>query len=211
MIQRYVQALLSDVTEAIIEDVKAWQDRPLESVYPIVLFFDYIVVKVREDKRITNKAVYIALVLLLTGHKDVLGLWISQNEGCKYWLGVFTELKNRGSQDIFIACTDNLKCMSDAIQATYPQTKHQLCIVHQIRSTLKYLSYKDKKEAARELKKIYNAENIDIAEAELENFASKYDAKYLLISKSWLNNWDNLTVFLQHPSKIRKVIYIPLM
>ncbi|WP_430886730.1 IS256 family transposase [Francisella philomiragia] len=195
-------SFISDVTEAIINDVKAWQNRPLESVYPIV-FFDCIVVKVREDKRIINKAVYVAL----SGHKDVLGLWISQNEGSKYWLGVFTELKNRGLEDIFIACTDNLKGMSDTIQAVYPQTKHQLCIVHQIRNSLKYVPYKDKKEVARELKKIYDAETIDIAESELENFASKYDAKYPLISKSWLNNWDNLTVFLQYPPKIRKVIY----
>lgn len=199
-------SFISDVTEAIINDVKAWQNRPLESVYPIV-FFDCIVVKVREDKRIINKAVYVALSISLTGHKDVLGLWISQNEGSKYWLGVFTELKNRGLEDIFIACTDNLKGMSDAIQAVYPQTKHQLCIVHQIRNSLKYVPYKDKKEVARELKKIYDAETIDIAESELENFASKYDAKYPLISKSWLNNWDNLTVFLQYPPKIRKVIY----
>lgn len=147
------------------------------------------------------------LSISLTGHKDVLGLWISQNEGSKYWLGVFTELKNRGLQDIFIACTDNLKGMSDAIQAVYPQTKHQLCIVHQIRNSLKYVPYKDKKDVARELKKIYDADTIDIAESELENFASKYDAKYPLISKSWLNNWDNLTVFLQYPPKIRKVIY----
>lgn len=199
-------SFISNVTEAIIEDVKAWQNRPLESIYPIV-FFDCIVVKVREDKRIINKAVYVALGISLTGHKDVLGLWISQNEGSKYWLGVFTELKNRGLQDIFIACTDNLKGMSGAIQAVYPETKHQLCIVHQIRNSLKYVPYKDKKEVARELKKIYDAETIDIAEAELENFAGKYDAKYPLISKSWLNNWDNLTVFLQYPPQIRKVIY----
>ena len=199
-------SFISDVTEAVIDDVKSWQNRRLESVYPIV-FFDCIVVKVREDKRIINKAVYVALGISLTGHKDVLGLWISQDEGSKYWLGVFTELKNRGLQDIFIACTDNLKGMSDAIQAIYPETKHQLCIVHQIRNSLKYVPYKDKKEVARELKKIYDADTIDIAESELENFANKYDAKYPLISKSWLNNWDNLTVFLQYPPKIRKVIY----
>ncbi|APC90880.1 MULTISPECIES: IS256 family transposase [Francisella] len=199
-------SFISDVTEAIIDDVKAWQNRPLESVYPIV-FFDCIVVKVREDKHIINKAVYVALGISLTGHKDVLGLWISQNEGAKYWLGVFTELKNRGLQDIFIACTDNLKGMSDAIQAIYPDTKHQLCIVHQIRNSLKYVPYKDKKEVARELKKIYDADTIEIAESELDNFANKYDTKYPLISKSWVNNWDNLTVFLQYPEKIRKFIY----
>mgnify|MGYP001060501947 FL=1 len=199
-------SFISNVTEAVIDDVRAWQNRPLESVYPIV-FFDCIVVKVKEDKRIINKAVYVALGISLTGHKDVLGLWISQNEGAKYWLGVFTELRNRGLQDIFIACTDNLKGMSDAIEAVYPQTKHQLCIVHQIRNSLKYVPYKDKKEVAAELKKIYDAETIDIAETELQNFAAKYDSRYPLISKSWLNNWDNLTVFLQYPPKIRKVIY----
>ena len=155
-------SFISDVTEAIIDDVKIWQNRPLESIYPIV-YFDCIVVKVREDKRIINKAVYVALGISLTSHKDVLGLWISQNEGAKYWLSVFTELKNRGLQDIFIACTDNLKGMSDAIQAVY-------------------------------------------AETELESFANKYDTKYPLISRSWRNNWDNLTVFLQYPPKIRKVI-----
>lgn len=150
---RISTSFISDVAEAIIDDVKAWQNRSLESIYPIV-FFDCIVVEAREDKRIINKAVYVALGISLTGQKDVLGLWISQNENSKYWLDVFMELKNRGLQDIFIVCTDNLKAVSDAIQAIYPKTKH---IVHQIRNSLKYVSYKNKKEVARKLKKIYAA------------------------------------------------------
>jgi putative transposase len=138
------QSLISSITDEVLDDVKAWQNRPLESVYPVV-FFDCIVVKVKQDKRIINKSVYIALSINLHGIKDILGLWISENEGSKFWLNNFTEMKNRGLKDILIACTDNLTGMSDAIAAVYPKTEHQLCIVHQIRNSLKYVSYKHRK------------------------------------------------------------------
>lgn len=145
------ESLISKITDDVIEDVKVWQSRPLDSVYAIV-FFDCLVIKVREDKRIINKAVYVALGIDLTGKKEVLGLWISENEGAKFWLSNLTEMKNRGMQDMLIACTDNLTGMSEAIAAVYPKTEHQLCIVHQIRNSLKYVSYKDRKKLAADLK-----------------------------------------------------------
>jgi len=200
------ESLISKITDDVIEDVKAWQNRPLESVYPIV-FFDCLVVKVRQDKRIINKAVYVALGIDLEGKKDVLGLWISENEGAKFWLGNLTEMKNRGMQDMLIACTDNLTGMSDAIGAVYPRTEHQLCIVHQIRNSLKYVSYKDRKQVAANLKPIYTASTEDEAHLALESFDSKWSKQYPQIAKSWYSNWNNLIVFLQYPDAIRKVIY----
>ncbi len=151
------ESLISKITDDVMDDVKAWQSRPLESVYPIV-FFDCLVLKVRQDKRIINKSVYVvALGIDLSGQKDILGLWISENEGAKFWLGNLTEMKNRGMEDMLIACTDNLTGMSDAISAVYPKTEHQLCIVHQIRNSLRYVSYKDRKELVENLKPIYTA------------------------------------------------------
>ena len=138
------EAVISRITDAVLDDVKAWQHRPLESIYPIV-YFDCLVVNVREDKRIIKKAVYVALGIDKSGRKEILGLWISENEGAKFWLGVFTELKNRGLQDILIACTDNLTGMVESINAVYPKTEHQLCIVHQIRNSCKNVSHKDRK------------------------------------------------------------------
>jgi putative transposase len=200
------ESLISRVTDEILDEVKAWQNRPLESVYPIV-FFDCIVVKVRQDKRIINKAVYIALGIDKSGLKDVLGLWISENEGAKFWLGNLTELKNRGMQDMLIACTDNLTGMSDAITAVFPKCEHQLCIVHQIRNSLAYVSYKDRKELAADLKPIYTAATEDEALVALQSFESKWGQKYPQISKSWLNHWANLVGFLQYPKTIRRMIY----
>lgn len=150
------ESLISKITDNVIDEVILWQNRPLESVYAIV-YFDCLVVKVRQDKRIINKSVYIALGIDLSGKKDILGLWISENEGSKFWLGNLTELKNRGLKDILIACTDNLPGMSDAIGAVYPKIAHQLCIVHQIRNSLQYVSYKDRKEVAFDLQSIYKA------------------------------------------------------
>ncbi len=164
--------LISRITDDILEDVKAWQNRPLESVYPIV-FFDCLVVKVRQDKRIINKAVYVALGIDADGKKDILGLWISENEGAKFWLGNLTELKNRGLSDILIACTDNLTGMSEAISAVYPRCEHQLCIVHQIRNSMRYVSYKDRKQLAADLKPIYTANTEDEALLALESFEAK--------------------------------------
>lgn len=200
------ESLISKITDAVLDEVRAWQSRPLDAVYPIV-FFDCLVVKVRHDKRIINKAVYVALGIDLSGRKDILGLWISENEGAKFWLGNLTEMKNRGMQDMLIACTDNLTGMSEAISAVYPKCEHQLCIVHQIRNSLKYVSYKDRKELAGDLKPIYQACSEDEAQLALESFESKWDKRYPQIAKSWYNNWANLVIFLQYPDSIRKIIY----
>lgn len=200
------ESLISRITDDVIDEVKLWQSRALESVYPIV-FFDCLVVKVRQDKRIINKSVYVALGIDLSGRKDVLGLWISDNEGAKFWLNNLTELKNRGLSDILIACTDNLTGMSDAIAAVYPKCAHQLCIVHQIRNSLKFVSYKDRKELAGDLKPIYQAVTEDEAQSALEYFEEKWGKQYPQIAKSWYNNWDNLMIFLQYPEAIRRIIY----
>ncbi|WP_119329586.1 IS256 family transposase, partial [Cysteiniphilum halobium] len=199
-------SLISKITDEVLEEVKHWQSRPLDAVYPIV-FFDCLVVKVRQDKRVLNKAVYVALGIDCTGKKDVLGLWMSENEGAKFWLANLTELKNRGVQDVLIACTDNLTGMSDAISAAFPKTEHQLCIVHQIRNSLNYVSYKQRKEVAADLKPIYTAATEESALMALEAFAQKWDKQYPHISKSWYAHWDNLVVFMQYPDQIRKVIY----
>ena len=197
---------ISEVTNSVLDDVHAWQNRPLDRVYPIV-YFDCIVVKSQQDKHITNKAVYAALGINMDGKKEVLGLWMSQNEGAKYWLSVFTELKNRGLQDILIVCTDNLKGMNESISAAYPKAEHQLCIIHQIRNSLKYVSYKNKKQVATDLKNIYTAVSEDTAKDALDMFKEKYDSVYPQISKSWTKHWDNLISFLKYPQEIRKVIY----
>ena len=199
-------SLISQITNEVMEAVIAWQNRPLSSIYPIV-FFDCIVMKVRQDKRIINKAVYVALGINLLGHKEILGLWISENEGAKFWLSILTELKNRGVKDILIACTDNLKGMTESINSAFPKTEHQLCIVHQIRNSLTYVSYKDKKELAVDLKAIYTSSTEEEAHLALESFENKWNDKYPHIAKSWYNNWDNLVIFLQYPPEIRKVIY----
>lgn len=200
------ESLISRVTDEVIDEVKAWQSRALETVYPIV-FFDCLVVKVRQDKRIINKSVYIALGIDLSGHKDILGLWISDNEGAKFWLNNLTEMKNRGLLDILIACTDNLTGMSEAISAVYPKCEHQLCIVHQIRNSLKFVSYKDRKKLAADLKPIYQAITEEEAQEALESFEAKWGKNYPQIAKSWYNNWDNLMIFLQYPEAIRRIIY----
>ena len=200
------ESLISKVTDGIIDEVRAWQNRPLEPVYPIV-FFDCLVVKVRHEKRIINKSVYIALGIDSSGKKDILGLWISENEGAKFWLNNFTELKNRGMNDMLIACTDNLAGMSEAIAAVYPKCEHQLCIVHQIRNSLKYVSFKDRKELVADLKPIYRAVNEDEALSALINFEENWGKSYPQIAKSWHANWQNLVGFLQYPESIRKIVY----
>ena len=199
-------SLISRITDDVIDEVKLWQSRALESVYPIV-FFDCLVVKVRQEKRIINKSVYVALGIDLSGRKDVLGLWISDNEGAKFWLNNLTELKNRGLSDILIACTDNLTGMSDAISAVYPKCEHQLCIVHQIRNSLRFVSYKDRKKLSADLKPIYQAITEEEAQEALEHFEGKWSKQYPQIAKSWYNNWDNLMLFLQYPKEIRRIIY----
>ncbi|PPE05111.1 IS256 family transposase [Williamsoniiplasma lucivorax] len=198
--------LISQITDNVMDEVIDWQNRPLEKVYPIV-YFDCIVVKVRQDKRIINKAVYIALGINISGLKDVLGLWISENEGAKFWLNNFTDLKNRGVSDILITCSDNLKGFGDAIRTVFPETAHQLCIVHQIRNSLKFVSYKDAKELTSDLKKIYQSINEQEAQLALDRFCETWDSQYPYISKSWKDNWDNLVFFLQFPPEIRRIIY----
>ena len=199
-------SLISQVTEAVIDDVKAWQNRPLDAIYPIV-FLDALIVKVREGRQIINKAVYLALGVNLEGQKEVLGMWVSQNEGAKFWLSVLTEIKNRGVQDIFIACTDGLTGFPDAIESVFPQTKVQLCVVHMIRNSTKYVSYKDRKAVCADLKMIYTAQTAEAAELALVEFAEKWDAKYPSISRLWQNHWQNVSTFFDYPEEIRKVIY----
>jgi len=199
-------SLISEVTEAVIDDVKAWQSRPLDSCYPI-LYLDCLVVKVRQDKQIINKSIYLALGVNTEGQKELLGMWISQSEGAKFWLGVLTEIKNRGVEKIFLACVDGLTGFPEAIEAVYPKAKVQLCIVHMVRNSLKYVSWKDRKILVADLRKIYTAKTLDEAETALTTFSERWDEKYPSISQSWLRNWDRLTPFFSYPADIRKAIY----
>lgn len=199
-------ALISNVTDAVMDEARAWQTRPLENVYPIV-FFDALVVKVRENQRVINKSVYLALAVNTSGQKELLGIWISQNEGAKFWLGILTELKTRGVQDIFIACVDGLTGMDEAIQTAFPKTWVQLCIVHMVRNSLKFVSYKHRKEMAGDLKAIYRAVTEDEAASALEALAEKWDGRYPTVSKSWRTHWAKIIPMFAFPDDIRKVIY----
>ena len=197
--------LISSVTDAVIDEVKAWQARPLDTLYPIV-YLDCIHVKVR-DGSVRVKAVYLAIGINMSGEKEVLGLWIAQAEGAKFWLQVVTELKNRGVQDIFIACVDGLKGFPEAIEAVYPHAAVQLCIVHMVRNSLNYVSWKMRAEVAADLKRIYTASTADEAEQRLGDFEDKWDDAYLPISQSWRRNWARIIPFFDYPQEIRKVIY----
>lgn len=199
-------ALISNVTDAVMDEARAWQTRSLENVYPIV-FFDALVVKVRENQRVINKSVYLALAVNTSGQKELLGIWISQNEGAKFWLGILTELKTRGVQDIFIACVDGLTGMDEAIQTAFPKTWVQLCIVHMVRNSLKFVSYKHRKEMAGDLKAIYRAVTEDEAASALEALAEKWDGRYPTVSKSWRTHWAKIIPMFAFPDDIRKVIY----
>jgi len=198
--------VISNVTESIIEEVKVWQNRPLESIYPIV-YLDCIVVKVHQDSRVINKAIYLALGVTVEGRKDLLGLWISENEGAKFWLGVLTDLQNRGVNDIFIFCVDGLTGFPEAISSTFPKAKVQLCIVHMVRNALRYVPAKDMKAVAKDLKSIYNAPTRETAEQALDDFSEKWSGKYPNIEKSWRSKWPNLITIFDYPDEIRKVIY----
>ncbi len=198
--------LISSVTDAVIEEVKAWQNRQLEAVYPI-MYLDAIQFKVRDGGHVKNKAIYLAIGITVTGMKEVLGLWIAQTEGAKFWLQVVTELKNRGVQDIFIACVDGLKGFPEAIESVFPKTDVQLCIVHLVRHSLNYVGWKERKPVAADLKTIYSAATEAEAEQRLAEFALKWDAKFPTIAKSWRSNWARVIPFFAHPSEIRKVIY----
>lgn len=199
-------SLVSQVTESVLEKVLEWQTRPLDSIYPI-LYLDCIVVKVRQDKRVTNKAVYLALGVNIHGRKELLGLWMSENEGAKFWLSVLTELKNRGVKDVFIACVDGLTGFPEAIATVFPKTQVQLCLVHMMRNSLAFVSWKDRKAVAAGLKAIYQSITVAEAERELDSFAQQWDKQYPNISKSWRRHWVNLIAFFDYPDEIRKVIY----
>lgn len=198
--------LISKVTNAVIEQVVEWQSRPLDAVYPIV-YLDCIVLKIRQDNRVINKAIYLALGVNLEGQKELLGLWISENEGAKFWLNVLTELQNRGVKDILIACVDGLKGFPDAINTAFPDTQIQLCIVHMVRNSMKYVSWKDYKAVTADLKRIYKSVTEEEALLTLDGFAERWDDKYPQISKSWRTHWDNLNTLFNYPEDIRRAIY----
>jgi putative transposase len=199
-------SLISEVTDAVIEEVKAWQTRPLEPLYPI-LFLDALMVKMRHEGRVENRAVYVAIGIDLDGRKDVLGLWTSANEGAKFWLQVLTELRNRGVKDIFIACVDGLKGFPQAIETVFPQAQVQLCIVHLVRTSLNYVSWKERKQVAQELKTVYRAATEEEARREMAAFAERWNQKYPTIAAMWQRNWDRVIPFFAFPAEIRKVIY----
>ncbi len=198
--------LISKVTDAVIEQVVEWQSRPLDAVYPIV-YLDCIVVKIRQDKKVINKAIYLALGVNMEGHKELLGLWLSENEGAKFWLNVLTELQNRGVKDILIACVDGLKGFPDAINTAFPETQIQLCIVHMVRNSLKYVTWKDYKAVTADLKKIYRSATEEEALLELDKFSGRWDDKYPQVSRSWRSHWHNLNTLFSYPEDIRRAIY----
>ncbi len=199
-------SLISSVTDAVMEEVKGWQSRPLDALYPIV-YMDCIHVKVRDSGAVRTKALYLAIGVNLDGIKEVLGMWMAQTEGAKFWLQVVTELKNRGVADIFIACVDGLKGFPEAIEAVFPHTTVQLCIVHMVRHSLNFVGWKERKQVAADLRRIYAATTVEQAEAELTQFEQKWDARFAPIGQSWRRNWSRLTPFFDYPPDIRKVIY----
>jgi len=198
--------LISAVTDAVIDEVKAWQNRPLEPIYGL-LFLDALYVKMRHEGRVENRAVYVAIGVDLEGRKEVLGLWTSSNEGAKFWLGVLTELKNRGVKDVLIACIDGLKGFPQAVEAVFPEARVQLCIVHLVRASLNYVSWKERKQVARDLKAIYRAATEREAGQELSEFIAKWGDRYQAIGKLWKDNWDRVIPFFEFPPEVRRVIY----
>ena len=199
-------ALISRVTDAVLGDVREWRERPLETCYPIV-YFDALFVKSRQDGSVQTKPVFVALAVNTNGEKEVLGLWIAETEGAKCWLRIFNELRNRGMEDCFVACCDGLKGLPEAIEAVFPQTQVQLCIVHQVRNSLRYVTWKERRKVTKDLRTIYSSATIEQAEGKLAEFAEKWDRKYPAISTSWQANWSRLSVFFDYPPEIRKVIY----
>lgn len=199
-------SLISTVTDAVAGEVKIWQNRPLDVIYPIV-YMDAIRVKVRDNGHVMNKAVYLAIGINMDGVKEVLGMWVAENEGAKFWLQVVTELRNRGVQDIFIACVDGLKGFPEAIEAIFPRTQVQLCLVHMVRNSLKYVSWKQRKEVAADLKAIYQAPTAEQAEMSLTDFEEKWNKTHPSIGQSWRRNWERITPFFAYSPEIRKVIY----
>ena len=198
--------LISTITDVIIDEVTSWQNRPLDKIYPI-MYLDCIFVKSRDNNIVINKAVYLAIGVNMDGKKELLGIWIGKNEGAKFWMQIITELKNRGVEQIYVACVDGLKGFANAINSIYPHTIVQLCIVHMIRNSCKYVSYKDLKLVTADLKKIYTANTDEVAHLELKAFASKWDDKYPVISDLWQRNWSGISPFFAFPDEIRRVIY----
>ena len=197
---------ISRITDTIAEDIVAWRNRPLDPVY-LIVWMDGISFKVRENSKVVNKTVYIAVGLKTDGMKEVLGLWLGKNESSAFWMSVLTDLKARGVEDILITATDNLNGFTDTIRASFPESVTQICVVHQIRNTCRYVVWKDKKEFTRDMKEIYTAPNKEAALAALNDFALKWESKYSYAIKSWKDNWDELTVFFDYPVEIRKIIY----
>lgn len=200
------EGTVSTITNTILESIKQWQQRPLESVY-FVVWMDGIVIKVRHNGRVIGKSIYLIIGLRQDGHKEVLGMWISETESASFWMNVLTDLKARGVEDILIACTDNLAGIRQAINAVFPQTISQLCVVHQIRNSAKYVPWKDRKAFMADLKLVYGAINKDDAYDALEDFDKKWGAKYAYAIKSWKANWEELTAYFDFPLEIRKIIY----
>jgi len=198
--------LISRVTDAVLADAKAWQQRPLEAVYPI-LYLDALVVKIRDGRTVRNHACYVAIGVNLDGERDVLGLWFQQTEGAKFWMGVLSELNQRGVADVLVCCVDGLTGFTDAIEAVFPHAMVQTCVVHQVRASLRFVPYKDRRAVAQDLKKIYTAVDQDAAGDELQAFAEKWDHRYPTISRSWLEHWEQITPFLAFPSDVRRIIY----
>jgi putative transposase len=199
-------SLISEVTEAVMEDVRAWQSRPLDPVYPIV-YLDALIVKMRQEGRVENRAIFVALGVNLEGNKEVLGLWTSATEGAKFWLQILTEIRNRGVQDILIACVDGLRGFPDAIATVYPKTQVQLCIVHLMRNSLNFVSWKERKTVALDLKQIYHAATAEEAEGKLAEFEARWDARYFSIGRLWRRHWTGVVGLFSFPEEIRKAIY----
>jgi putative transposase len=197
---------ISRVTDAVLEDVAAWRTRPLDAVYPIV-YFDCLMVKVREDRSVRSRACYLAVGVSIDGERDVLGIWWQETEGAKFWLAVLNDLHRRGVTDVLIACVDGLKGFPEAIEAVFPQAWVQTCIVHQIRSSLRYVAYKDRKAVARDLKPVYRAVNADAAEAALASFDEHWGQRYPMIADSWRAHWPQITPFLALPEDLRRAVY----
>jgi transposase-like protein len=198
--------LISRVTDAVMEDVREWQQRPLDDVYPVV-FLDALVLKIREGGTVQRKACYLALGVTLEGDRDVLGMWFQETEGAKFWMQVLNELKQRGVRDILLCCVDGLKGFPEAIEAIYPQTIVQTCIVHLIRLSLKYVPRREREQVARDLKPIYTAVDADAAQEALEAFDEKWGARFPVITQAWLNAWEYVTPFLAFPPEVRRVVY----
>lgn len=203
---KYSTSQVSIITNALLEDIKHWQTRPLDDIYPII-WIDGIHYKIRHEGKVTSKVALIVLGINLEGQQDILSIYIYENESASTWMEMLTDLKSRGVKDVFFLCSDNLPGMDKAVEAVFPQSIRQICIVHQVRNTLNFVSYKDRKAIIKDVKKIYQADNEENAKLAFEEFSKKWSKKYAQTVNSWEENWENLTAFLQYPAEIRKLIY----